>query len=99
MRSDKACDWSCRWARIPVRQAFVRHRDAPASPASFGRGAGPGSLPETPGRCAYLAGRSGKRAAGCSGRRGVIGLEVAAAATERGCSVTVVEAMPDVLAQ
>ena len=30
---------------------------------------------------------------------GVIGLEVAAAATERGCSVTVVEAMPDVLAQ
>jgi p-cumate 2,3-dioxygenase ferredoxin reductase subunit len=30
---------------------------------------------------------------------GVIGLEVAAAATERGCSVTVVEAMPGVLAQ
>ena len=30
---------------------------------------------------------------------GVIGLEVAAAAAERGCLVTVVEAMPDVLAQ
>lgn len=30
---------------------------------------------------------------------GVIGLEVAAAAVERGCSVTVIEAMPQVLAQ